>query len=98
MQYGCVIYNAHTDKTTGQPQLLVQTRVFRGGQPVFSGKPLPFNLNNPPDLKRLSVNGAIQLGTDMALGEYVFQVVITDLLADQKHRVATQWIDFEIVK
>lgn len=98
MQYGCVIYNAHTDKTTGQPQLLVQTRVFRGGQPVFSGKPLPFNLNNPPDLKRLSVNGAIQLGTDMAPGEYVFQVVITDLLADQKHRVATQWIDFEIVK
>jgi hypothetical protein len=47
-------------------------------------------------LKRLSVTGAIQLGTDMAPGEYVFQVVITDLLADQKHRVATQWIDFEV--
>src|SRR5437660_8588200 len=39
MQYGCVIYNAHTDKTKGQPQLQVQTRLFRGGQPVFSGKP-----------------------------------------------------------
>jgi len=25
-------------------------------------------------------------------------VVVTDLLADQKNRVATQWIDFEIVK
>ena len=98
MQYGCVIYNAHTDKTTGQPQLQIQARVFRGGQPVFTGKPQPFNLTNPADLKRLSVNGAIQLGTDMTPGEYVLQVVVTDLLANQKHRVATQSIDFEIVR
>lgn len=30
--------------------------------------------------------------------EHVFQVIVRDLLADEKHRVATQWMDFEVVK
>ncbi|MDQ2855857.1 MAG: hypothetical protein M3R68_05985, partial [Acidobacteriota bacterium] len=98
MSYGAVIYNAKPDKTTGRPQLQTQVRIFRDGQPVFAGKEQPFNLNTPPDLKRLGMSGALQLGTDMTPGEYVFQLVVTDLLADQKHRVSNQWIDFEIVK
>ena len=28
----------------------------------------------------------------------LIQITATDPLADAKHRVATQWIDFEIVK
>jgi len=55
-------------------------------------------LNNQSDLKRLSASGGIQLGSQMTPGEYVFQVIVTDLLAEPKHRVATQWIDFEIIK
>jgi hypothetical protein len=31
-------------------------------------------------------------------GEYVLQVVVTDALAPEKRRTATQWIDFEVVK
>ena len=31
-------------------------------------------------------------------GEYVLQVIVTDQLAPEKRRTATQWIDFEIVK
>jgi hypothetical protein len=34
----------------------------------------------------------------MPPGEYVLQITATDPLADEKHRVATQWIDFEVVK
>jgi len=98
LQYGFVIYNARLDKTTGQPQLHVQARLFRSGQPVFMGKDQPLVTNNPPDLKRISVNSAIQLGTDMTPGEYVLQVITTDALADQKHRTAAQSIDFEIVR
>src|SRR5207245_1973915 len=56
LQYGFAIYNAHFDKATGQPQLLVQSRLFRDGSPIFTGKEQPFTLNNPPDLKRLAVN------------------------------------------
>lgn len=98
MSYGAVIYNAKLDKTSGNPQLQVQVLIFRDGHPVFAGKQQAFNLNNPPDLKRLGISGALQLGSDMAPGEYVFQVIVTDLLADQKHRVSTQYIDFEMVK
>jgi VWFA-related protein len=97
IKYGAVIYNAHLDKS-GHPQLQIQVRILHEGKPVFTGKEQPLNLNNPPDLKRLGATGGIHLGADMAPGEYVFQVIVTDLLADQKHRVASQWIDFELVK
>lgn len=98
LRYGYVIYNARLDKATSQPQLQTQVRLFRNGEPVFTGRLQPFKLNNPLDLNRLSANSSIQLGADMAPGDYVLQVMVTDLQADEKHRTATQWIDFEIVK
>ncbi|MCU1268686.1 MAG: hypothetical protein JWM21_5004 [Acidobacteria bacterium] len=98
LNYGAIIYNAKQDKTGGPPQLLTQVRIFRDSQPVFAGKEQSFKILDPTDLKRLGMSGAIQLGADMKPGEYAFQVIVTDLLADQKHRLASQWIDFEIVK
>jgi len=96
--YAFTVYNAQVDKATGKPQVKTQVRVFRNGQEAFTGKELPFNMNDQPDLKRLVGGGAIQLGNAMVPGEYVFQVVVTDLLASEKRRVVTQWTDFEIVK
>jgi hypothetical protein len=98
MQYGLAIYNARVDKATNNPQLQAQVRLFREGKPVFTGKESAVSAANQPDMKRLLLLGAIQLGTDMTPGEYVLQVVVTDLLTDQKHRTLTQWMDFEIVK
>ena len=98
ISYGAVIYNAHLDKNTGHPQLQIQVRILREGKPVFTGKEQFFKLDNPPDLKRLGATGGVQLGTEMAPGEYVFQVIVTDLLADKKHRTTSQWIDFEVVR
>jgi hypothetical protein len=98
MHYSFVIYNARLDEATRSPRLQVQARLFRGGQPVFTGKVQPFTLNNPTDLSRLTAEGAITLGAEMAPGEYVLQVIVTDLLADEQSRTATQWMDFEIVK
>jgi len=98
LDYGVVIYNARLDKAQAQPQLQVQVRLFHDGKPVFTGKEQPFLISGQSDLKRLGASGGIQLGSDMAPGEYVFQVIVRDLLADEKHRVATQWMDFEIVK
>jgi hypothetical protein len=34
----------------------------------------------------------------MAAGDYMLQVIVTDLLAKEKQRTATQWIDFEVIK
>jgi VWFA-related protein len=98
LKYGLVIYNAHLDKGNSEPQLQLQVRVFRDGKPIFIGKEQSFKLNGPSDLKRLGAAGGVQLGKEMVPGEYVFQVIVKDLLADEKHRLATQWMDFEIVK
>jgi VWFA-related protein len=97
LRYSFVIYNAHVDPATGQPQLQTQVRVFRDGQPVFTGKVQRFSLNNPPDISRLSAASAIQLGADMSPGEYVLQVIVTDLLAGDKYATASRWVDFKIV-
>ena len=98
MEYALIVYNAQLDKTSAKPQLQTQVRMFLNGQQVFSGKAIPYDASNEPDLKRLPLAGAIQLGTSMAPGEYVLQIIITDPLAKEKYRVASQWIDFEIVK
>jgi VWFA-related protein len=98
MSYNFMIFNAHLDKATNAPQLTTQVRLFRDGKPVFTGKENAFKATSQNDLKRLLAGGVIQLGTDLPPGEYVFQVIVNDQQASEKHRLASQWIDFEIVK
>ncbi|HYX41029.1 MAG TPA: VWA domain-containing protein [Pyrinomonadaceae bacterium] len=98
LNYGYAIYNAQLDKTTGKPQLTIKVQLFRDGQLVFDGQPKQLTITQPDDLRRISVAGRLLLGTDLAPGEYVLQVVVTDALADAKHRTASQWSDLEIVK
>jgi len=98
LQYSFVIYNARLVKATAQPQLTMQVRLIRDGQPIFTGKETSFNNTSQSDLKRITHGGGLELGRDLAPGEYVLQVTVIDPLADEKHRVATQWIDFEVVK
>lgn len=98
MDYGFVIYNAHVDKATNKSQLIGQVKLFRDGQPVFTGKENPLNYSGVADPNRLVTGGAIQLGTDLAPGEYVLQVIVKDMLADEKYRTVSQWMDFEIIK
>jgi hypothetical protein len=98
MDYLFMIYNARFDKATNQAQLVSQIRLFRDGQPVFTGKENPLTLSGTVDPKRVVSGGGLQLGTDLTPGEYVLQIIIKDMLADEKHRIVTQWMDFEIVK
>ncbi|HSK63866.1 MAG TPA: VWA domain-containing protein [Pyrinomonadaceae bacterium] len=98
MIYALAIYNAKIDKNTGKPNLTIQARLYRNGELVFSGNAVPFDLRDQSDPKRLGGGGPIQLGTTMKPGEYVLQIVVSDLLANEKYRVATQWMDFEIVQ
>jgi len=37
------------------------------------------------------------MGSQMGPGEYVIQIVVTDLLAKQKENVTSQWIDFDVI-
>lgn len=98
LNYGFYIYNARVDKTTGGPKLTTQVLLFRDGKAVFTGKVYPMDFKGQTDLKRLVAGGSLQLGSDLAAGEYALEVIVTDALADEKHRTASQWMDFEIVK
>ena len=98
MQYGYAIYNATLDKGGARPQLQTQMRLFRDGKEVFTGRVQPLDISGQTDLKRLMASGALQIGTLMPPGEYILQVIVTDPLAKEKYRTATQWIDLEIVK
>lgn len=98
LTFAYAIYNARLDKTTRLPQLTAQARLFRDGVLVFNGTPSPFNFASLPDPKRIDIGGNLNLGAGLPPGEYILQVVVTDALAKEKHRIATQWSDFEIVK
>lgn len=98
MEFDYMIYNAQLDRATQRPQLQTQVRLFRDGQQIFAGDALPFDPQGQNDLKRLNAGGRLQLGTDMAPGDYVLQVIVTDLLAKDKARTTTQWIDFQIAQ
>lgn len=93
--YGYEILNAEAD-ANHQPELEAQTRLYRDGKQVYEGKPNPLPVNGQQDPKRLVAGGTLKLGQQIAPGDYVLQVIVTDKLAKEKYRMATQWMDFEI--
>lgn len=93
--YGYEILNAETD-SEHHAQLESQTRLFRDGKEVYEGKVNPLSMTNQPDPKRLVAGGTMKLGAQIAPGDYVLQVIVTDKLAKEKYRTATQWMDFEV--
>ncbi len=95
LQYGYVIYNAQVERATNKPHLLTQLKLFRDGQEVYAGKTVTLEPGYNPDLTRIKVGGALQLG-DLPPGDYYLQVIVTDPLAQAKYGTASQWIDFEI--
>lgn len=98
VRYGYEVYNAVLDKQTQKPNLQTQLRVFRDGKLLLEGKPAEFLPENLVDFKQIKGLGAMSLGEKMEAGEYVMQVVVTDTLAKEKRRIATQFIPFEIIE
>jgi hypothetical protein len=96
LRYGSEIYNARL--AAGQPNLTIQTRMFRDGKLVFEGKPVPLELLGQTDLQRIKTVGALSLGAEMQPGDYVLQIVATDNLAKEKQKIAAQFVQFEIVE
>ena len=94
--YAFNIYNARIEKNTGKPQLKTQLRIYRDGKLIFPGSEEAFLPLDQTDPKRLLGAGVVQMGTRMVPGEYVLQLVVTDLLAKLKENVTSQWIDFEV--
>jgi VWFA-related protein len=98
LRYDFHIYNAQLDSATGRPRLQTQVRLFREGQLAYEGKPAPFETTQADDLRRLVAGGAVKLNRAATPGDYTLQVIVTDLLAREDRRTATQWIDFQIAR
>ena len=96
--YAFNIYNARVNKGTGKPQLKTQLRIYREGKLIFTGNEEAFSPLDQTDPKRLLGAGVVRLGPQMVPGEYVIQIVVTDLLAKQKENVTSQWIDFDVIE
>ena len=96
--YGYVIYNAKADKATGRSQLATQLRLYRDGRLVYDGGIRPFDPKEQTDMRQAIAGGSVRLGNDLAPGEYALQVIVIDKLAKVKEQMATNWIDFEIVR
>jgi hypothetical protein len=96
--YAFNIYNARVDKGTGKPQLKTQLKMYRDGKLIFLGNEEAFSPLDQTDPKRLLGAGVVRMGSQMVPGEYVIQIVVTDLLAKQKENVTSQWIDFDVIE
>ncbi len=95
LRYGFEVYNAKLDSAR-KPKLTSQIKVFRDGSLILDGKNVPFEMSRQTDLQKLKFVGAINLGSDMQLGEYILQITVTDELAKKKRQIATQFVQLEI--
>ncbi len=97
LNYGFSIYNSKTDAAQ-HPNLTSQITLFTDGKPIFVGKPQPVLYEGQSDPKSLNFTAALNLGTEMSSGDFVLQITITDNLAKEKRKTATQFVQFEIVE
>lgn len=95
LRYGTEIYNAKLNKAK-EANVSTQVRAFRDGKLILDGKMKPLAIQTPNGTK-LNFMGALSLGVEMLPGDYVLQIVVVDNLAGNKRKLATQWIQFEVV-
>ena len=96
VSYGLEIYNARRANAARIPNLEGTIQIFRDGRLVSAQNPGAIS-QDPSDSKRLVVSGELALAQDMAPGDYLLLVTLTDKLAPPRYAAARQWIDFEVV-
>ncbi len=96
LNYGIVIYNAKTNDNSS-PVLEIRTRLLQDDK-VISETPFEqVSIKDQKDLKRIDLFGNIALKENLPPGNYIFQIIVMDKLADEKTQIATQWVDFEVL-
>ena len=100
LDYQYIVYNAQAQAgtTDANPKVQTQMLLLLEGKPVFTGKVASLDVTKQLNPKRISVRGRLRIGPDLAPGDYVLQVIVTNTTDSKKPHTATQWIDFEIVK
>jgi VWFA-related protein len=94
IDYGYEAYNARIDSATKRPHLQTQVHLFHDNQQIFAGKVL--DIAGQADNRRLVAFGHLQLGQNLTPGDYILQVIVTDVAGKERPRIASQWLPFEI--
>jgi VWFA-related protein len=94
--YPYTVYNARS-VNGGRPNLTVRLNLYHNGKLAIEGKPQPADLQPQSDWSRISDYGYLKLNPNLATGDYVLEVIVTDLSASGKSATSNQWMDFEIV-
>jgi VWFA-related protein len=97
LQYNYMVYNFKNDKPQ-TPQMQTKMRLIRDGKVVFDGSQSPLSVEGQTDLRRIQASGAFTLGKNLAIGNYVLQIIVFDNSEPRKPRIATQFVEFEIVQ
>jgi hypothetical protein len=97
LRYAFEIYNARLDAAQ-KPQVQTQMRVFRDGKMLFEGKQNALDSSGQTNMQKIAAGGAMSLGNALTTGDYVLQIIVTDNLAKEKHRISSQFVQFEIVE
>jgi VWFA-related protein len=96
LRYSYSAYNLAADKTK-RSRIEVRISLYRHGEKVFEGRPLPLEFPPSDSPRRRSASGTVVLGSSMAAGTYLFQLSIKDTLAPAgKPSTAIQYADFEL--
>jgi len=96
LRFGSEIYNAKLPSLQ-QAKITLQPRVFHDRQLVFEGKEQPLNLEGQ-NVEAPVYTDAVALGENLLPGDYVLQIVVFDNAAKGKKRIATQYVQFEVIE
>lgn len=96
LRFGTELYNAKLPSLS-QAKIYMQARVFHDRELVFENKEQPINLEGQ-NADEPVYTDAVQLGQNLLPGDYVLQIVVTDGLAKDKKRIATQYVQFEVIE
>ncbi len=95
VSYELEIYNVRGSRAGQAPNLESRIEILRDGRLVSTQNPGAVS-QVPWDSRRMVMSGELKLGPNMAPGDYVLQVTVTDNLEPKHPLSASQWIDFEI--
>jgi len=94
VSYAYKVLNASLD-VDKKPQLESQIRLFRDGKLVYISRGANLVSEALQSGKQLIVTGQMQL-KQIPAGDYTMQIIIEDNLRNDKYRIATQAIDFQV--
>jgi VWFA-related protein len=94
LEFSLFAYNPKLDSQK-KPRLLQSYRLYKDNQLIFTSTEREVLLDDQPSMQSIAISGGLMLGAELLPGDYLIEVMVKD--QNDKGRVATQFIQFEIV-